>query len=107
MIVKFCEANIFIVFISLAIFFQSSLANANSDLSVEHKLIEKVHEYYDLEKVGDWKQTYSFRTPLYRKSVAVDLYKEKMMWDNAGWELIAFQIIEKAVEGNYAAFKIG
>jgi hypothetical protein len=106
MIVKYLIVNIFIVFIFLSIFFQNSFSNANSVLSVEQKLIEKIYEYYDLEMFGDWERTYSFRTPLYRKSVAVDLYKEKMIRDNAGWKLIAFQIIEETLENNYAAFKI-
>jgi hypothetical protein len=103
MIVKY---RIFIFFILLFIVFQSNVSNANSSLSFEQQLIEKVHEYYDLEKIGDWKRTYLFRTPLYRKSIAAELYKKKMIQDNAGWKLIAFKIIEKAVEGNYAALKI-
>jgi hypothetical protein len=106
MIVKNRIENIVIVFIMLSVFFQNSPANAESNLSFEQELIEKVHEYYDLEKIGDWKRTYAFRTPLYRKSVVVELYKKKMRRDNAGWKLIAFRIIKKAVEGNYAALKI-
>lgn len=106
MIIKYREVNISIAFIFLSIFFQISPENPNSGLSVEQNLIENIHEYYDFEKVGDWERTYSFRTPLYRKSVAVDLYREKMMRDNAGWKLIAFKNIEKAVKGTYAAFKI-
>jgi len=106
MIIKCYEVNIFIVFIFLSIFYQNSLANANGGLSVEQKLIKKIHEYYNLEKTGDWERTYSFRTPLYKKSIALDLYREYMVRDNAGWKLIAFQIIEKVVEGNYAGFKI-
>ena len=87
MIAIYREINLFILILLLFFVFQHGRANANSGLSDEQKLIEKIQEYYDFEKAGDWERTYSFRTPLYRKSVPVELYKGKMVRDNAGWKL--------------------
>jgi len=83
-----------------------SVIYANEKGIFDKELSNTINEYYQSEKNGDWERTYSIRTPLYRKSIPLKLYKNKMIQDSTGWTLIDFKIIEKAIEGNYAAFKI-
>lgn len=69
-------------------------------------LLDRLNEYYQLEKDTNWEKTYTFRTPLYQKSIPFKIYKDEMMHDNKGWKLIDFKIFESKIEGNYAAFRI-
>ena len=96
--------NIFLMLIFMMAFY--SVIYANEKGIFDKELSNTINEYYQSEKNGDWERTYSIRTPLYRKSIPLKLYKNKMIQDSTGWTLIDFKIIEKAIEGDYAAFKI-
>jgi hypothetical protein len=69
-------------------------------------LLDRLYKYYKSERNDNWEQTYSFRTPLYQKSVPFKLYKERMIHENEGWKLIDYKIIKSKIEGDYAAFQI-
>ena len=84
-------------------------ANASTDSHVnriDSTLLNRIGDYYNLEKEGNWGKAYFYRTPLYRKSINFDLYKKKMEEDNKGWKLMEFKIVESFIKQNYATFKI-
>lgn len=93
----------------LSVCFCNADTNSRSDSTVKRidsKLQNQVLKYYNFEKECNWEKTYSYRTPLYRKSIGLDLYKRTMEEDNYGWKLVEFKIVESFVEQNHAIFKI-
>jgi hypothetical protein len=89
------------------------LSNANTNGRIEShangidsSLQNRLGDYYDLEKEGNWEKTYFYRTPLYRKSINFELYKRKMEEDNKGWKLLEFKIVQSFMKQNHATFRI-
>lgn len=70
------------------------------------KLIKTINEYYNLEKSESWDKAYEYRTPLFRQTVMKDFYIKQMSKDNAGWQLIRFEILDLKIENNRAIAKI-
>ena len=93
------------LFVMLILASHSGLYAQEKD-KFDQDLLNRLHKYYKSERNGDWERAYSFRTPLYRKSVPFELYKKEMIHDNNGWKLISFRIIKGIIEDDYAAFKI-
>lgn len=89
----------------LVAFFLFCFINTNAKCA-DHVLQDRVTNYYNLEKENNWEKTYQYRTPLYRKSINIKLYKRKMEENNKGWKLIEFRIIESITKDNYAALKM-
>jgi hypothetical protein len=55
-------------------------------------LEQKVRQYYELEKKGDWAAAYDFRTSDFRKSVPKDRYVTLMQRDSKGWQFVDYRI---------------
>ena len=79
---------------------------STSSVASYGELISRLQGYYDYEKRFDWNNTYRFRTPLFRKSVNLKMYKNKMLKDNAGWKIIGYNRVNVYIKGNYAAITI-
>lgn len=76
------------------------LSCGQTELAKYGDLKNRVREYYELEKNGQWEQAYLYRTPSYKRSVSRQLYISSMQEDNAGWKLESFDILDvKEKEG--------
>ena len=67
---------------------------------IEPRLLERVAEYYNYQKAGNWSSTYEMRTPGFRKTVDKSNYMAQMKKDAVGWELISYEIKENDKKGD-------
>jgi hypothetical protein len=65
---------------------------SSRDLNTFPGLGERVRQYYELEKKGDWAAAYEFRTSEFKKSVPKDRYVTLMQRDSSGWQLVDYRI---------------
>lgn len=77
-------------------------ASAETDVAIPKRfgnLGERVKEYYQLEQKEKWDQTWTFRVPLYRKTVPKDTYVREMQKGSRGWQLNSFHIGKVSEDG--------
>lgn len=74
--------------------------------SNEKILKERVLEYYALEANEEWRSTYEFRTPGFRKVVPLESYAKSMETDNQGWKLISYNILDVNKKDKDVYFRI-
>jgi len=51
-----------------------------------------VEIYYDLEMRQDWDGAYAHRLPVYREVITIDEYRNGMLKDSMGWQLLEYKI---------------
>ena len=93
---------------SLLIFIFSSSPYVYSEQAsnLQNDLRHSVIQYYNFERIKNWKSTYSFRTHAFRTSVSFENYKRIMDRDTEGWELIKFHIKSLEVKDNSGSAEI-
>lgn len=79
---------------------------ANEGPPLPDVLNQRVHDYYALEQQSDWRGTYEFRTPAYRKSVSKELYISQMRKESDGWHLVKFSIDSKVFRDGKMYFRM-
>jgi len=75
----------------VAVLFNVSCGSA-PDISSFPGLSERVRQYYEFEKKGDWAAAYEFRTSDFRKSVLKERYIAQMQRDSSGWQFVDYRI---------------
>ena len=96
MFIRFTQFRLSLKYVFLLpSFFLLSNCGYVSDISSRevHTLCDTINQYYLFEAEQRWKETYEYRSPIFRKSVPKDLYIKEMEEDNHGWRLIEYSII--------------
>src|SRR3989339_1692363 len=75
-------------------------------VNIDKALKERIVQYYELEKKGDWSHTYNFRITPFKEVVRFDYYKSRMQKDSKGWKLESYKFVDCKQQNNLAYVKI-